>query len=89
VKLLNKRHEDRYFRLSMEGLDGGQLSYVGLGHDETALHVPPDALRSFRVFVTRPRQGGAERAVSFSFVATDALDGTAAREETTFQEPPR
>jgi cytochrome c oxidase accessory protein FixG len=89
VKLLNKLHDERYFRLSVEGLNDARLSYVGLSHDEDALQVPPDSLRSFRVFVTAPHGAAAGRSLPFTFVATDTANGTTAREEATFQEPPR
>jgi cytochrome c oxidase accessory protein FixG len=87
IKVLNKRHEERQIRLTVEGLPHVDTSVVGLGDGEAGLEVLPDSLRSFRVFVTAPRDDTAHGSVPISFVAVDATDGTTAYEETTFIRP--
>jgi polyferredoxin len=89
IKLLNKRHEERYFRLSVEGLKDARIDAVGLAHNSPTFPVPADSLRSYRVLVTAPHASFAGRSHSLVFVATDLSDGTTTREEATFQGPPR
>ena len=89
IKLLNKQHEERHYQLTVEGLKGASLDIVGVSHGTATLAVPADSLRSFRVLVTAPRDSATGRSLPITFVATDMTDGATAREESTFQEPPR
>jgi polyferredoxin len=87
IKLLNKRHEERYFRLSVAKLPGARVDTVGLARGTTTLSVPADSLRSFRVLVTAPRGALHDRSRHIEFVATDVADGTTTEEDATFQGP--
>jgi cytochrome c oxidase accessory protein FixG len=89
VKVLNKRHEERWVKLSVEGPPQLKLAVVGLAEGEFVLDVPPDSLRGFRVFVTAPRGASREESERIAFVVTDASDGTMARESTSFRRPER
>jgi cytochrome c oxidase accessory protein FixG len=86
VHALNKLHADRRLMLSVEGLPGAQLSVVNAGNP-AELDVPPDDLRSFRVYVREP--AGAVKAAStpFTFVLTDTATGKSVRYNTVFRGP--
>jgi cytochrome c oxidase accessory protein FixG len=92
LKLINKHHETRHFRLSVQGLKDARIAVVGLADEAAPLEVPSDSLRSFRVFVSAPRSAfGPHRddSVNFRFVVTDTADGNAVRDETSFRGPER
>lgn len=58
VKIINKAHEVRDFTLTLDGLVGAEMVLVGdsaVDSASTVLTVGPDALASFRIFVTAPR----------------------------------
>jgi cytochrome c oxidase accessory protein FixG len=89
VKVLNKRHDERRYRLSVNGPPGIRIAVVGQDEPGGALVVPPDTLRSFRVFVTAPRGVLKERTVPLSFTITDLADGSTAGEDTSLHGPAR
>jgi cytochrome c oxidase accessory protein FixG len=86
VKILNKRHEPREFRLQAKGLPEAQLAIAGgAGH---ALRVDTDDLRDFRVLVTVPASQlwRLETAPTpFTLVVTDIASGQANERRTHFQ----
>jgi polyferredoxin len=90
VKILNKTHAIRTFRLAVDGLEHAELSIVGLGAGSSAIDVVPDNLRALKVFVTVP---AAERddlkgtTTPFRFAITDVNDGTTTYHETMFRGP--
>ena len=89
VKVINKQHEDRTYRLAIEGLDGVDVSVVGANpDDETVLSVKPDSLASFRVFLATSRESlkGAD-AVPITFLVTDTQDGTEVTNDSVFRGP--
>ena len=59
VKILNKLHEPREFRMDLRGLGGAQLSIVGLDGNSPAIKVRTDELRELRVLVTLPPNAAA------------------------------
>jgi hypothetical protein len=72
VKILNKLHAMRSFRLSTEGLEGAELSIVGFNGGEAKIDVVPDNLRALRVLVTLPEmRAKAEARRCRSLVVTD------------------
>lgn len=57
IKILNKTHEDRTYRLALEGLQNAQIRVDGVGTLKTSsLPVFADSVGQFRVFVTAPKQ---------------------------------
>jgi polyferredoxin len=87
VKILNKRHEPRLFRLETQGLPEAQLSIAGNG-EEAALRVDTDDLREFRVLVTVPAPALSRLGTSptsFRLVVTDLASGQANERTTHFQ----
>ncbi len=90
VKILNKVHEPRTFKLGLRGLAGGQLSIVGLDKGGDTITVRTDDLRELRVLVTVPRdQAIASTPTSqpFSFVVRDVSAGRETERRTNFQKP--
>ncbi len=90
VKLLNKLHEPRGFRLDVRGLEGARLSIIGQASGEAVVVVPTDDLREVRVLVTVPLEQLAklsEASVPFSLVIHDATSGREAVRTTRFQRP--
>ncbi len=66
INILNKTHEDRTYRLSIQGLEGAELRVQGAGQvDAGALHVFADKVGHYRVFVTAPKQVQARAGVEF------------------------
>jgi cytochrome c oxidase accessory protein FixG len=87
VKILNKRHEPRLFRLQTQGLPEAQLSIAGEA-EAAALRVGTDDLREFRVLVTVPAPALSRletSPTSFRLVVTDVASGQANERTTHFQ----
>ncbi|MDH3580796.1 MAG: cytochrome c oxidase accessory protein CcoG [Hyphomicrobiales bacterium] len=93
VKILNKRHETRSFRVGTKGLVGATLRVVGFEKDaDPAVTIVPDDLRALRIYITLPRQslsGLAGGVTDFDFTVTDLADGLSVRNDTTFRSPVR
>jgi cytochrome c oxidase accessory protein FixG len=90
VKLLNKLHEKRTFRLSQTGLEHAKLSIVGLEGEEPKIEVVTDNLRALKVLVTVPRGERDEltgATTRFHFVVTDEADGTQTFHDASFMGP--
>ncbi len=91
VKIVNKEHSERTYRVSIEGLDGAILTRAVLaGEANEIVVVEADKLENVRFFVSLP----AERAqalnggeADFDFIITDLADGKTATKETTFRGP--
>ncbi len=88
IKIINKRREPRRIALAVEGLAGTSVEVIG-GDDASDIALPPDALRSVRVFVTAPRGTLRGESQDLTFVATDTADGTHTSTETSFRGPER
>ncbi len=87
VKILNKRHEPREFRLQASDLPDAQLSVAGSANI-ARLPVNTDDLGQFRVFVTVPPAAVARLPpppTRFEFVVTDVLSGQINTRSTHFQ----
>ena len=89
IKILNKLHQPREFRLAVDGLPGARLTIVGLD-EGTPIVVRTDDVRELKVFVTMPPAAvarGDGSAVPFSLVVRDAASGTTTARGTHFQMP--
>jgi polyferredoxin len=90
VKILNKTHTTRAFRIAVNGLKDAELSIVGLGDGSPGIEVVPDDLRALKVHVTVPASERDElkgAATPFRFAITDVSDGTTTHHETMFRGP--
>ena len=93
VKILNKRRDERRFELVLDGLPSAALGYVGAevqGAGRAArLPVHPDAVGSFRVFVTVPANAAPAGSQSVEFTARDTTGRRLASHEAVFVGPAR
>ncbi|MFQ5774362.1 MAG: cytochrome c oxidase accessory protein CcoG [Kiloniellaceae bacterium] len=90
LKVINKLHDERRYRLSVEGLADARIGVVGdRGGVEALLTVKPDRLASFRVFVTVPREALTDAATPVTFAVTDTADATRVTYDTVFRGPAR
>ena len=91
LKIVNKEHEERIFRIDVEGLDGAVLSRPALaGEEGSTVVVGIDTLRTARFFVSLPAEHldglrGGEGMVTF--VATDLASGQRVERESSFRGP--
>jgi cytochrome c oxidase accessory protein FixG len=91
VKLLNKLYGPRALKLGIDDLPGAKLSVVGLENETVPIvTVPPDELKSVRLYVTLDKQsvgrlGGA--ATNFAIVVNDAASGEQTKHGAIFQGP--
>ncbi|GMV61986.1 MAG: hypothetical protein AMXMBFR74_11550 [Parvibaculum sp.] len=91
VKIVNKEHSERIFRVSIDGLEGAILTRPALAGEDTAtVIVEADKLENARFFVSLPAdlaaaiKGGE---ADFDFVVTDTESGKIATRSTTFRGP--
>ncbi len=89
LKILNKQHADRTFRVTVSGLDGATVAAVGFDRDGApALEVPPDSLGSFRILITVPRDAVRRDATDVTFVLEEPASGQRINHDTVFVGPP-
>ena len=89
VKILNKLHEPREFRLTADGLAGAKVTVVGVEGDGL-IRVPTDVLRELRVLVTVPPDEVARigsRIVDFRMIIRDVAAGRETVRDTKFHKP--
>jgi cytochrome c oxidase accessory protein FixG len=88
LKVINKLHQERNFRLSVAGSLPAQVSVLG-GEtaDEPVLNVGPDRLASFRVFLTAPASALGGESTAITFAVSDPADGTQATYDSVFRGP--
>jgi cytochrome c oxidase accessory protein FixG len=91
LKILNKEHEPRRFKLEVKGLEGATLRILGQPDDApSVVEVPTDNLREIRVFVAVPSSAMAKLtppATPFQFVVTDEKSSAIVERGTTFRSP--
>ena len=91
VKILNKLHEPRVFKVEVEGLPQARMRIVGNAEGVHTVEVPTDVLREIRIFVVVPKDqiaDLAERGQAFTFNVTDLESGRITRRMSTFRRPP-
>jgi cytochrome c oxidase accessory protein FixG len=67
VKILNKTHEDREYKLSITGLENANLVMQGAGEiDPESLFVFADSVGHFRLFVSAEKQTQERQQISFA-----------------------
>ncbi|HMB78298.1 MAG TPA: cytochrome c oxidase accessory protein CcoG [Kiloniellaceae bacterium] len=88
LKILNKAHQDRTFDVTVEGLDGAELSGVGLGEGASLqVDVKPDRLRAVKIFVTAAQDQVPGGDVDVTFKVRDRASGVAVTSDTSFRGP--
>jgi len=90
LKIINKEHDTRRFRLSVAGAAGATLDVVGVSDGgEPVLTVEPDRLASFRVYVTLPAKDLEGSSLPIDFVVEDTTSGARATYDGIFRGPER
>lgn len=57
IKILNKNHDDRNYRLYVDGIENAKISFAGFEADnEKNLSVFADEVGTFRLFIAAPKQ---------------------------------
>ncbi len=94
VKILNKRHDTRSFKFSVEGLPADisapKIDVVGFKENDPTIKVVPDNLRALRVYLSLSKADVAKlksEATDLTFVATDLGDNSQTRRRTNFRSP--
>ncbi len=94
LKILNKHHEDRQYKVSIEGLPATasdpKLDFVGFKEADPVVDVAPDNLRSLRVYLTLPPDAVRQledESTDVTFLVTDVKDGSQTRRGTKFRSP--
>ncbi|MGE0253075.1 MAG: cytochrome c oxidase accessory protein CcoG [Alphaproteobacteria bacterium] len=87
LKILNKRHVETEWRLTVSGLPGAWLDTVGgrPGADAVRLVVPADDVAEFRVLVTAPAEVARGESTDIAFHLSDGP--VSVREATVFRAP--
>lgn len=90
LKILNKTHEARSFRLGISGLPAFEAALVGFDDADADVTVAAGDLRAVKVYVSVPRtalgelEGGA---TALHLTVTDAESGDVVLRDTTFRSP--
>ena len=94
LKILNKRHETRQYKVSIEGLPATavdpKLDFVGFKKADPIIDVVPDSLRAIRVYLSLPKLAVSQlkdESTDLTFVVTDIEDGSVTRRGTKFRSP--
>lgn len=92
LKVLNKTHETRSFRLGVEGLPKFEAAIVGFDRADAAIAVDPDTVRAMKVYVSVPRgvlsdMGG--DVAPLKLTLTCLATGDVVVRETAFRSPAR
>jgi polyferredoxin len=90
VKLLNMIPEPRTVIVTLQGLKGAEMTFVGLDQPEDrsfAVEVEPDRLKTLKVYVRQPADLIAGRSQSFNFVVEDKASFESDFYAATFEAP--
>jgi cytochrome c oxidase accessory protein FixG len=85
IRVINKTHNPRTVRLTIEGLAGGELAAMGRTADAAGallLDARADAVTTVRVYVTA--RDAAAGSTSFTFIANDEAAAVTAKRNTVF-----
>jgi cytochrome c oxidase accessory protein FixG len=93
VKILNKRQTGQRLQLAVEGLPAATLGFVGAGIEgagsATRLIVHPDAVGTFRVFLTVPANAAPAGSSAIEFAIRDESGRQRASHDAVFVGPTR
>jgi len=83
LKIINRAHEIRRFRIEHAGVANAQLTVFG--RKKAEIEVPADDILSAKVYVSGPAPAGGKQGLTIS--VTDTADNRTARDATTFRGP--
>ncbi len=93
VKILNKRQSEQRFELALDGLPSATVGFIGAEVEgsgpATRLVVHPDAVGTFRVFVTVPPAAAPAGSRSVEFIVRDEAGRERASHDAVFVGPAR
>ncbi len=87
VKILNKIHETRQFRLHVEGLPEAKVRVIGRQDDAARFTVKADRLASFRVLIATPKANLKGDTTDIRLRVVDEMSGNMANNDTVFRGP--
>lgn len=90
IKILNMENETRKFTLNAEGLPGAELVVAGSQKSASPsllLEVPPDKLKSFRVFALVPKEKISTQRVTFTYNAVELKTSISTKTSANFEAP--
>jgi polyferredoxin len=89
VRILNKKHGEHKFAISVTGLKNPNLTYVGIEAGEPPIAVKSDDVRAVKVYVTVPPEDAAAMPSNsgIGFTVHDIGDGDETKRTTTFKGP--
>ncbi|TAE80910.1 MAG: cytochrome c oxidase accessory protein CcoG [Alphaproteobacteria bacterium] len=85
VRILNKTHEDRSYRLRIEGIDGARIMMQGAGQNDPE-HIPvfADSVGHIRIFVIAPPKEAMAERHDIRFILEDLSQPIITEEESMF-----
>jgi polyferredoxin len=90
VKLLNMIPQPRMIEVTLQGLDGGEMSIVGIDQPASrsfSVPVEPDRLKTLKIFVRQPADRIGKPAQSFEFRIDDQASSESAEYTASFNAP--
>jgi cytochrome c oxidase accessory protein FixG len=89
LRLLNKRPTERFFTLSVEGLDGARVEVPGAPGEgaRAAVRVGPDTTQEVRALVFAPAGARLDKSTPITFRIVDLASGEAGSAEDFFKAP--
>ena len=90
IKILNKTHEARTYRLSVDGLKDADLSVASVDAQSGAsltLTAEPDSVATYRVFVRVPKDSAKPGSTDMTVLARDLTSGEVGQHASVFMAP--
>ncbi|MBL6952757.1 MAG: cytochrome c oxidase accessory protein CcoG [Alphaproteobacteria bacterium] len=87
VKILNKVHQIRHFRLTLDGLPDPEIKVIGRQDHAPLFAVNPDQLASFRVLISTAKANLLSETTDIRLRIIDRDSGVTAENETVFRGP--
>jgi cytochrome c oxidase accessory protein FixG len=87
LKILNKIHQTRHYRLQLDGLPGATVKVIGRDDGAARFTVKADRLASFRVLISTAKANLKSETTDITLRILDQADGTSAGNDTVFRGP--
>ena len=92
IKILNKSREPGRYELTLAGLDDATLAVLGQegqASEKIVLTAKPDAVTTYRIYVTVPAAALESDSATLSLVLEDPASGAGGTYDTVFRGPKR
>ena len=87
MKILNKIHQTRHYRLTIDGLPGARIKVIGRNDGKPVFTVKADRLASFRVLISTTKSNLKGETTDIRLRILDQADGKLAENDTVFRGP--